>query len=214
MLWDCAAGAASNGIASAVLQVDTRLRTWHMHQPAAIGTAPHAARTPLALRSHSARTPLARRTGSVHQTTRLGVARCALHGAKRRSLSDSHTRALYSQPADVCKARIQTTTGSANLVDIARAIWVREGARGLWAPGVSASMVREVVYCGPRVGLYPTVRDHLAQISRAAQPEASVLPKAGAALATGTLGACVGKRGNFKESEREPSSNAHCTSAR
>ena len=54
VLWDCAAGAASNGIASAVLQVDTRLRTWHMHQPAAIGTAPHAARTPLALRSHAA----------------------------------------------------------------------------------------------------------------------------------------------------------------
>lgn len=170
--------------------------------------------TPLARCSHAARTPLAHRTGSVHQTTRLGVARCALHGAKRRSLSDSRTRALYSQPADVCKARIQTTTGSANLVDIARAIWIREGARGLWAPGISASMVREVVYCGPRVGLYPTVRDHLAQISRAAQPEASVLPKAGAALATGTLGACVGKRGNTKESEREPTWNAHCTSAR
>ena len=53
VLWDCAAGAASNGIASAVLQVDTHLRTWHTHQPAASGTTPHAARTPLALRSHT-----------------------------------------------------------------------------------------------------------------------------------------------------------------
>ena len=29
--------------------------------------------------------------------------------------------------------------------------------------GLSASMLREFVYCGPRVGLYPTVRDFLKQ---------------------------------------------------
>lgn len=111
-------------------------------------------------------------------------------------LSNAIASAILN-PMDVTKTRMQTNLGAGqNAFSIGRftrsvrAIYADAGVLGLWTPGLSASMLREFVYCGPRVGLYPTVRDFLKQAG-GLEDDAGVLFKATAAIITGTFGSLV-----------------------
>lgn len=70
-----------------------------------------------------------------------------------------------------------------------RASWVESGLRGLFLPGLAASILREFVYSGPRVGFYTPVRDFYAQQTGAVGMETQFV-KVAAALTTGAL-SCV-----------------------
>ena len=98
------------------------------------------------------------------------------------------------QPADVCKARMQASSQPGTFLSTARDIARTQGMLSLWLPGITASMLRECVYCGPRVGLYPTVRDWVAPHvgERAGSAETGVVTKSTAAILTGTFGSILG----------------------
>lgn len=98
------------------------------------------------------------------------------------------------QPADICKVRLQASSGHRSLASLASRIVQQEGIRGLWVPGLTASMLRECAYCGPYLGLYPSVRDWLApHFGEAAGSDATgVLTKSAAAVVTGTIGSILG----------------------
>lgn len=101
-------------------------------------------------------------------------------------------------PMDVCKTRMQThtargTTGSLSIRGFQSAfvsIYAEAGLRGLWLPGLQASLLREMLYCGPRVGLYPTVRDVLKQTG-GMENDAGIMFKTTAAIITGLAGSLV-----------------------
>jgi dicarboxylate transporter 10 len=86
-------------------------------------------------------------------------------------------------PLDVAKTRLQVNGGS--LLSTLRAM-AGGGARGLWGPGLAPSVLRELLYSGPRVGFYAPVRDLLV----AASGSDGAAARVGAALATGAT-ACV-----------------------
>lgn len=71
------------------------------------------------------------------------------------------------------------------LLDTLRAM-ARGGLRGLFLPGLGPSILRELLYSGPRVGFYAPVRDCFV----AATNSDGALVRVGAALATGAA-ACV-----------------------
>ncbi len=87
-------------------------------------------------------------------------------------------------PIDVVKTRRQLERHSrARAVDIARELWREGGVIGLWTPGLSATIARELVYSGCTKGLYAQVRD---AISGTREP--SLLERALAASTCGFLG--------------------------
>ncbi|CAK0892349.1 unnamed protein product [Prorocentrum cordatum] len=62
-------------------------------------------------------------------------------------------------PVDVVKTRRQVGIGRGAVAE-AQAAWRQAGAwRGLWRPGLSASVARELLYSGCTKGLYPMARD-------------------------------------------------------
>jgi solute carrier family 25 protein 34/35 len=64
----------------------------------------------------------------------------------------------------------------------------RSGLAGLWLPGLQASMLRELLYSGPRIGLYVSVRD---AVDAAFGGSAGSVPlKVATGVCTGVLG-CV-----------------------
>ena len=91
-------------------------------------------------------------------------------------------------PLDVAKTRMQTTFGGGVSLRVTLwSMWVTGGARGLFLPGLAASMTREMVYSGPRIGLYVPVRGALLERAGGNDSAAKVL----AALTTGTIGAVI-----------------------
>ncbi len=70
-------------------------------------------------------------------------------------------------PMDVAKTRMQaiqlSQTNGNNSVSLIRTLSVlfqESGALGLWKPGLGASMIREMLYSGPRAGFYVPVRNY------------------------------------------------------
>lgn len=60
-------------------------------------------------------------------------------------------------PVDVVKTRRQIGIPRTAREEVFR-IWHSEGVRGLWIPGLTASIGREILYSGCTKGLYPMVR--------------------------------------------------------
>jgi len=65
-------------------------------------------------------------------------------------------------PLDRTRVLIQCTPQT-SLFQSLRAQYASGGVRTLWLPGLSASIMREYLYSGPRVGLYVPVRDYLGE---------------------------------------------------
>jgi len=101
-------------------------------------------------------------------------------------VGNAFTSALLN-PLDAAKTRMQTT-GTTSLLATLAGMWRAGGVAGVWAPGLSASVLREFVYSGPRVGFYTPVRDAYAARLGAAPDAAAV--KVAAALTTGAA-SCV-----------------------
>lgn len=63
-------------------------------------------------------------------------------------------------PTDVIKTRRQILgLGGATPLEMGRAVVASEGLLGLWLPGLSATVLRELLYSGCTKGLYPYARD-------------------------------------------------------
>lgn len=90
-------------------------------------------------------------------------------------------------PFDVAKTRLQTSVVPTTLRTTLRAMWAQGGVRGLFLPGLTASMVREMLSSGPRAGLYVPVRSAL--LEHAGGHDAAA--KVAAALVTGTIGSVI-----------------------
>ena len=84
-------------------------------------------------------------------------------------------------PTDVIKTRRQIVGFSgASPLDMARAVARADGLRGLWLPGLQATVLRELLYSGCTKGLYPYARDAVA-----GEEDASLAQRALAAALTG-----------------------------
>eukprot|EP00939_MAST-03C_sp_MAST-3C-sp1_P003570 g3570.t1 len=88
-------------------------------------------------------------------------------------------------PIDVVKTRRQLYPKHKTPLTIARDLYVQEGGlKGLWLPGLRATVVREIFYSGCTKGLYPHVRSFFAS----GDEDPTLFQRACAAAATGTLG--------------------------
>lgn len=91
-------------------------------------------------------------------------------------------------PMDVSKTRMQAEQASGNAVgksglfQTAKRLYAEGGIVGLWRPGLSASICRELVYSGSRAGMYVPVRNYY----REKFGSESVMMKIAAAMTTGT----------------------------
>mmetsp|Transcript_40031 Transcript_40031/g.87360 ORF Transcript_40031/g.87360 Transcript_40031/m.87360 type:complete len:318 (+) Transcript_40031:42-995(+) len=112
--------------------------------------------------------------------------------------ANAFTSAILN-PMDVCKTRMQAEVRREGLAATHTGIrgsfatlYRSEGLRGMWMPGLTATMIREMANTGARTGLYVAVRDVM-KISGGADPDgdAGLLVKAAAASATGSLGALL-----------------------
>ena len=84
-------------------------------------------------------------------------------------------------PTDVIKTRRQIVGFSgASPLDMARDVARADGLRGLWLPGLQATVLRELLYSGCTKGLYPYARDAVA-----GEEDASLAQRALAAALTG-----------------------------
>ena len=84
-------------------------------------------------------------------------------------------------PTDVIKTRRQIVGFSgASPLDMARAVVRADGLRGLWLPGLQATVLRELLYSGCTKGLYPYARDAVS-----GEEDASLAQRALAAALTG-----------------------------
>ena len=101
-------------------------------------------------------------------------------------------------PMDVSKTRMQAEliTGNGtkmNNITITRTIYnlyLEGGIVGLWSPGLSASIAREMLYSGPRSGFYVPLRDAISK-RYGHNGESNLFCKILTAMATGTLGAVI-----------------------
>eukprot|EP01031_Cornospumella_fuschlensis_P039221 gene39220-47727_t len=115
----------------------------------------------------------------------------------REWLSGGLANAIASavlNPVDVTKTRLQAAVAQSGsrpkVFTIVKGIYQESGLLGLWRPGLSASMTREMLYSGPRAGFYVPVRNAYQKLL--GQENAQSLPvKLAAALTTGTTGALI-----------------------
>ena len=102
------------------------------------------------------------------------------------------TSALFN-PIDAAKTRIQTSTQPESLLRTLRAMagasTVSAAVRGLFFPGLPASMIREMLSSGPRAGFYVPVRDAYLGALGGAGGDAGA--KVLAAMTTGSLGGLI-----------------------
>jgi hypothetical protein len=117
----------------------------------------------------------------------------------RQWLAGGLANALTSEllnPLDVAKTRMQTG-GSPSLRGNLVTMWASGGLRGLFWPGLTASMTREMLSSGPRAGFYTPARDFFRTTlaPRGSLPASTesrdAAAKVLAALTTGTLGSVI-----------------------
>jgi hypothetical protein len=115
-------------------------------------------------------------------------------------LANAITSGLLN-PMDVTKTKLQSNrilvkgAGNDGMVSTLVSLYKSEGLVGIWKPGLTASMIREIINSGARSGFYTTVRD----IVNAAYHNSDeivnhrdyLIPKILASMATGTLGAIL-----------------------
>lgn len=102
-------------------------------------------------------------------------------------------------PMDVSKTRIQATkkasyhskTVNPTLSRTLIQLYKEGGIVGLWRPGLSASISREMLYSGPRAGFYVPVRDQINKLLGNRDKNNSIECKILAALTTGSIGAAI-----------------------
>jgi len=126
-------------------------------------------------------------------------------------VANAATSALLN-PLDVAKTRLQTAAllpgaRAPSLAATLREMHAQSGLRGLFLPGLQASMAREMLSSGTRAGFYVPARDAIAALvgdgggsggggadeerRRKAAAGSHPLPKIAAAMATGILGSIV-----------------------
>lgn len=94
-------------------------------------------------------------------------------------------------PMDVAKTRMQTIqlhqTGdkSISLLRTLSILYRESGVVGLWKPGLNASMVREMLYSGPRAGFYVPMRNLFNEKLQGHNDTDTLSSKICAALVTG-----------------------------
>lgn len=104
-------------------------------------------------------------------------------------VANAVTSALLN-PLDVVKTRLQMGHGERSLVSSIHSAWAEKGLwRGLYQPGLSASMIREMMSSGPRAGLYTPVRDFA--IKQTGAPSDSLLVKLVSAMVCGIVGSVI-----------------------
>ena len=119
------------------------------------------------------------------------LSQCIVGGAANALTS------AFLNPTDVIKTRMQTeirergtrsATYSSTLRSV-RLIYAQSGLAGLWVPGLTATMVREMINCSARTGLYAPVRNFLGGLN--ADGELTAVSRVGSALITGALGSVL-----------------------
>jgi hypothetical protein len=99
-------------------------------------------------------------------------------------------------PMDISKTRMQVeeqlSTGKpSSLRRTLFSLYRAGGLRGLWSPGLFASIMREMLYSGPRSGFYVPFRDIIDSNLGAKDSSISLFCKILTAMSTGTLGAII-----------------------
>ena len=74
-------------------------------------------------------------------------------------LANAFTSGLLN-PIDVAKTKIQTNNSKISAFKTLTSIYRNNGLFGLWKPGLTASMTREMLSSGPRAGFYVPVNDN------------------------------------------------------
>ncbi|RYH32257.1 solute carrier family 25 protein [archaeon] len=112
----------------------------------------------------------------------------------REWLSGGLANAIASaalNPVDVTKTRLQAAVAQSGskprVFLIVKGIYQESGLLGLWRPGLSASMTREMLYSGPRAGFYVPVRNAYQKLFGQEANAQSLPVKLAAALTTGKL---------------------------
>jgi hypothetical protein len=95
------------------------------------------------------------------------------------------------QPIDMIKVRIQLAPGAATPVSVVRDI-VSQGRILDFYNGLSAALLRQIVYGTSRLGLFFTFEDMLQQRSKRNGTAYGFKERAGAGLAAGALGSAIG----------------------
>lgn len=104
-------------------------------------------------------------------------------------VSNAFTSALLN-PMDVTKTRLQVSKIQAGMTSTMYNIFMKEGLiKGLYMPGLTASVVREMLSSGPRAGFYVPLRDKIDSIF--VSQRGGFFTKAIAAIITGTMGSIV-----------------------
>jgi hypothetical protein len=96
-------------------------------------------------------------------------------------------------PIDVAKTRMQTNMRNATLRSTLLSMSKEGGViKGLFLPGLTASMIRELLSSGPRAGFYSPVRDFYLSIATIdVVGSRDSIAKIAAALTTGVFGALL-----------------------
>jgi len=114
----------------------------------------------------------------------------------RQWLAAGSANALTSgllNPIDVAKTRMQTNMRNATLRSTLLSMSKEGGViKGLFLPGLTASMIRELLSSGPRAGFYSPVRDFYLSIATIdVVGSRDSIAKIAAALTTGVFGALL-----------------------
>jgi len=103
----------------------------------------------------------------------------------------------FLHPLDVAKTHLQisqisagSTVVSASTTRTLNALYLERGLRGLWAPGLKATMLREMSSSGIRAGFYIEMRGHMDRLV-GSDVDAPLLKRVLAAMSTGWLSAVL-----------------------
>lgn len=111
-------------------------------------------------------------------------------------ISNAITSAILN-PMDVSKTRMQVenmetigTKSKKGLAEVVMQLYKEGGLSGLWKPGLSATIARELTYSGSRAGLYVPVRNFYNGGTSNGKKE-TLVTKIAAAMTTGAAGSIV-----------------------
>ena len=101
-------------------------------------------------------------------------------------------------PMDVAKTRLQIVVDkpcnknfASVLFSTLKNAYASGGLWGLWRPGLSATMIRELMSSGPRAGFYVPVRSVVCDWFQCSVEDAILYPKIIAAMVTGIMGSIL-----------------------